>query len=592
MHPFRFSRACFLSRSRLASTEGAGTLTPSSNYQMASSSSAAAAAASSVRPPDPAVSRRLIPDSEDDDGDIVLEPTSFPSVQQSRVVDQAAMARLACSSRGHACYDEVAVDLVTLNCRHVLCRPCFQNLRAVVPDGNSDEDDEDNVLAAVLPCPTCRTALPMHASATNHGLVGQVENLTVRCKHYPHCPAVYILGIGLRGETDHLTVCQWEPVPPCEDCGAPLVRGTEADHMATCAQRQEECRQCGELVPVATMAAHVEAGDWAGYCSGMVPCPNKCELGDMQPSSKSRRRNEQGDSSPEFGQLLRPCDVEEHMATTCPCRVVQCPFAACTSAHIFAHELDDHLGSKKHLAAHMQGMLTMGLAQQAAHLNRVAQMQAEIDALKRNPRMDPFPSYTRVYETVFRLPKSAVLKPDKFMWSQKFPAEHHVPDNVGVHRFQLDLFRDKHVPISKKHRRGPGVVQARGYKLAVEVLLCPIVDRDQPPIEPIVVRRQLGLSVKILRHFKDGDGIRVGEHCLDPGVYLDRFTAEFTNATNVQRHHFDAFEVNGLPAICDMEGALSQDADPSLMFHIELFEKNPLAAAAAEAAAAAAAVAE
>lgn len=520
----------------------------------------------------------------DDDSDVqeIEHAAAGPHVASSRVVDQTAMERLACCARGPACTDLVPTDLVTLNCRHALCRSCYTGMGHVRPDDDSDDDGAP--LVRSVACPTCRTAAPPHAHATNHGLVGQIENLTVRCKHAPACPAVYALGVALRNEAEHLSRCPMEPVEPCEGCKAPLLRGEEVAHEAACDQRTADCEQCGVAVPVATMADHASNGDREGMCAGMVPCPNGCEdhWHQEQPSSKSRRRNEAGDKTNGFTVLLRPADVAAH-TLVCPCRPAVCPFAGCPGGThgLMHHEVTAHLGRPKYMGAHMQGMMAILQAQQAGAMQREAALQTQIDALQRNPRMDPFPTYTRILtNALIHIPEQAATHPN-FAWPRDYNRTIDFPGDVveGISRIKVDLHGEAAPAKRSRAAAAVAAIVPTGRKLEFELNFIPYVPEDAPRIEPEVRQRPMGIAITVRRLAKPGDREVFMGVCMDAGTHLERFTAEFTNYANVARPCFDAFETLALKRLCNVEGALSAGHARHFSIGIELFEKLPAAAA-------------
>lgn len=553
-----------------------------------SSSSAAAASPPAVRVPDPQVHERLIDEDEGDensqyDSDMELvgssssKPLAPPRVASSRVVDQQALAGLTCCAYGTECVEHIPTDLVTLNCPHPLCRSCLGQL------------------SRPIRCPTCRVPAPPHVAATNHGLMGLVEKLIVRCKHSPACGALYTLGCGMRNEALHLATCLQERVDDCAFCSAPLLRGAVDAHRAVCVNRKEECKQCGEQVSVSEMEAHINSSEWEDWCTGMVPCPNGCEqrADQTQPSAKVRRISAAGDKDNGLITRLRPSDLEAHLLV-CPCRPAFCPFAGCNNG-LLHHEVTDHMGSRKHLGSHLQGLLSILQAQQAGALQREAALQSQIDALQRNPRMDPFPGYTRILSnTLLCVPKSAMGP--RFKW----PKDCHQwvdiqNDGVdGVSRILMDIYEeeeDTQINENNKRNRGgaarpaaaaaaassiaPAV--ARGRKLAVEVHFVPFVPADSN-VEPEVRQRQMGITISVLRASKPGDRNAFMGACFDDGVYLERFTAEFTQYSNIQRKRFDAFEMAALERISNVPGALSGGFRPHFSIGVDLFEKLPAAA--------------
>ena len=292
---------------------------------------AAAAAAAAAPPAHARAGASAATGEEEEEESWVRDAPGHIAV--SRVVPGSAEVDTYTCCIGARCNLSLPREVVMLGCQHVVCRPCFDEMRGA------------------RCCPICKTAAPSMGTLSNAFAMASISRLLVRCSRSSlGCTSVYAVGAGFKGDAEHHEVCPYHD-EVCGDCGEEVHVQRMADHRAFCCpKRLVTCDDCQEQVVFDAKEQH-DGGDVR--CKGWVPCPNKCAtLAILQP----RTGAEAAALSAASVQLVKASQLDAHLASDCPMRRVPCRFPSCADRTLYAHLVPRHNNKRKNMALHLDSM--------------------------------------------------------------------------------------------------------------------------------------------------------------------------------------------------------------------------------------------
>lgn len=292
----------------------------------------------------PAAAAPLVIDDGEDEEASTERRDAPGQISLSRVVTDADVDTYQCCV-GAACNGSLPVEIVSMQCQHIVCRLCFNAMRR---DAKT--------------CPLCRVSPTSHAALPNLFAMAAISRLLVRCSRRSlGCGATYLVGPAFKHDIRHHEVCPFHD-ETCGDCGMDVAVPQMADHKANrCLRRLVPCSSgCGEQVPFEDEFEHINSNSLRGLCKGWQACPNGC----AEPHAAHPRNSAEAEAMTVANVCyVKVAQLAVHLADECPMRKVTCRFPSCADKTLYAHLVHKHNNKRKNMALHLASMADAFFAQ-------------------------------------------------------------------------------------------------------------------------------------------------------------------------------------------------------------------------------------
>ena len=221
--------------------------------------------------------------------------------------------RLVCK----LCLFPSRVPYLSACCGHLFCKYCLHYMK--------------NTSAIIYGCPICRDT--EFVTLPNKQAEREIKSLRVYCTNKEK-------GCEWQGELNdidnHLRNsdgCQFEEVKCSNECGKMIERQYLTSHVETeCPRRKVNCQYCHD-----TGEHQFIEGQHKEECPKLVPCPNRCEVGSIPCEDMEAHRKicqlEIVRCLNNCGEQFKRQDLNTHMETECPNRIVECPHCDILGLH-------------------------------------------------------------------------------------------------------------------------------------------------------------------------------------------------------------------------------------------------------------------